>query len=504
MKGIWRIVIVLGMVLAGLTGNFRQAHAEYGELNCYASPCQILGAKFFTYVKEQSQIDKNKYWYLINGANIYQYYLLSIYDISGYNESNLVGQIPFEVIIPRNSDTSVPQMGLFWRQDQLITSAPGGYIGGESLIPMPAARPKVTITTRKEIAGHKEYNPQNQLVSYSYAGSELLTWYFIPEINEAKVILHIIKIDAGYLTPTNKVPVNLAPQFNSLDELDIYPGEELTVTRTIYTTEIVPLGYYFEWKWEYYPYDEYYQRLLKEGVNEDVAAIKTTMLFQTDVRKNSQFYQYYDNTTWQFAYTMIAGFEFERASGDKFAFTDRVIARRACTPDEYCSTTSSLPAVNRKYYAEQALFDKADGDYLHLIDVYPGLDILPRDQEVLDKRVKDGQVRIETAVIESPVPIDRDGNGHPETFLIGTDKGSVDLPAMFSPPLGTEVTIYYYQDDFHPKYENWKVMALFDEAGKLWYFNTMAEYGFSFEPETYSLDQCGSEMTLDLWMYGCP
>ena len=367
--------------------------------------------------------------------------------------------VPSKIRIPRDSFTSVPQMGIYWWKDQLVYHQPGRLLNGEinTLLTSPGPLTTVLETNIPMPNWNDDYAWDDNRIytTYAWDGSRIYTWWFVPELTAEELVLHILDLRVGFLTPVTNVPTHVDFVYDSPADVDWVPGEELAVV----------------------------------SVNTNARAVPETSIYEGETYHN------YESTLWRATWQWTDNFVFRRAAdGSLYRISDRnIMTSRACAPDEQCYTTGYYPKAGENVYVyPYTLWDIADskeyGDpeyaNLWLFNVSPARDILPQDQVLINQRLAAGEVELVEATVIGPLD---DG----KTKLINTSQGPLDLPISYMPPIGTKVIAYIYNENANTPYTvGWRVMALFDltsKTGKLWFFNSDAEYGRQFDAETYNV-----------------
>ena len=498
---IWRVLMALIVLISALAAAAHPAYAQEEATNVvYCSEqenrsCEVISAEIIGKFEEEA----NFWMYLTYGVHNFR--------VNGVWYTRTVDPIPTEIHIDRDSYTSIPQMGIFWQQDSLVYNQVGWAYDNDVPLTNPNAQQVFTAD---------ELSSEPMLVTYQWDGAKTLTWNINVAISDEEIIIRVNQFMVQFMYPISQLPSYERQTYTLPADIEWVSGEELEVVAVHKFSRTVPATWTETYLWEdvSWMYEDNLSRLIAGGMNKGLAEDIVQAQFEADADQYRGTFPNYENTLWRVTWEWEDGYTFQRRDGSLIKISDdNLMTSRACTKEEHCYSRGFTPEVGQTLYVDPyTIWNIADWkDYkggtrkdlanLRLINVSPARDILPQDWELLQKRWRHAEVDPFFATITGWV---YDGS----FMKIETDQGPLNLRASVSPPIGTKIAAYIYNQSASAKHYNpgeltGRVMVLFDDQGKLWFFNNSIEYGFSFDAETYSTGECGGLMTIDNWVDGC-
>ena len=439
MKKIFFVLVALIMALTLINPTpARAATQPHAAVVCQGGPCAVLTPVEIAGLKKGAS-DWAGLYLSYGGKYDYKYSQswVRVPNSAEWPSFGTIDLVPSEIRIKRDSFTSIPQMGVYWWKNQLAFYEPGWLIPGEIPTPLPNYTGALTTILAQDIP-QPDWTNIKSVTSYAWNGGDMiLTWLFVPEVRAMEIVLHILDLRTGFLKVVDDLPGQYSYDYDSPASMKPIPGEELTVIQVGTNSRSVP-------------------------------------------RREEDGTQNYQATTWRATQQWTDSYVLQRADGSLYRLANRsIIAERACTPEEECySRTYELSAGEKVYIEPYTLWD-IDTEYanIRLSNVNPARPILPADQELINQRLATGEItKVEATVIGPEKWL--------STKIIGTDQGTLDLVIHYMPPVGSKVVAYIYKT---APLQGWGVMALFDEQGRLWFFNTEVEYEGTFDATTYNV-----------------
>jgi len=472
-----RVVYVLIMVLV-ITFVFQNesgyAKDDSKTLDCsYAKVCRVIPESELSRLTQQDHFNPI---YLSNG--LVQYASLSNHFDMGYwyrNYDSNDGQpevyelIPERIVIAKDSYTYIPQMGMAWYEDKLVYSQSLEYEtkNKDRSVLLPKRHPRRTIRLEDipdEPLPYMYYyykEQENIYRTYSRDGDKMFHWLFTPSISEDKVIIHILSLNINTMIPY-EIPEEIEHDNKNITrpaDIDWIEGEKVILKKIILNSE----------------------KLFQEGEGNTEWNI---------------------HTIWNYRYLI------EKEDGEYWFDGDKVSFSWSCYRWGHMQCNNpNLIKEGREYYVDPAinLYEMNDSDQffdtLVLISIPPYGELKRDHLALLERRIKDGQVKIVEGVIQ---------RGYKEKSwenpgvvavirLFKLDNGTYRQMNRELPPIGTKIRAYYYTAKYREKI-GWNYvdncgnetrlsdpMAIQDtETGMFWYFNMQQEWlDEGFFPESY-------------------
>ncbi len=511
-------VLMIAAILASLFGMLAIPEPVQAQENQYQivdcanvtqELCATIGSDQIASLKALSQ-----YWglYVTNGRKNYKYHETWIRNNNpaGWNSWEGEEFVPDQIILGGNN-VVLPRMGIEMKDGELFYHQPGYLLDSEVPIPLPNSESdswkKINLQKLPDI----DWDGDFQLYeSYYLDGTNLFRWIWVPELTVNSVTLNVIDLTVGFLEEVKYLPKSYDFNYDQPAHIDWVPGEALRIasvnvnSRRIAPTYEVTL-HDISWYWE----DEL-QRLVDQGMDDTQAWNKLLKSKGKEIKSWIGTKPNYKNTTWRAAVEWVDNYVIIKGSEAYRIADNALMTSRACTSEEHCYSRSYTPQVGEIVYVYpytleanwNAQSNNSDYSYLWVINVYPGRNISSKDNTLLASRILAGEVHRIDGVISEPLynPVDHD-------TVVNYDNGTKILPIFVGemPPVGTAFHAYIYTDKAVTPYDDSpedRIMALFDDEGKLWYFNNYAEKGHSFDAETYNIS-CGGMMTVSLYFEDC-